>query len=527
MKLRLFLFCFLLSKFACAHELDKIGSKAWFTWSGQIGQEIQFLPNTSSPLMMISTASLQTSILGIQLPFQFRFASGTFQGSHPFNGIRFAPSYKWIRLQTGICNVEQDQYGLKGVPFKGAALQLSPGKIKTQVFYGILNTHENFFEAENFLRKKTLGWSFENQWKKFHLRTNVLSVWTENENENTFLPGTQHHNGIVWSLEARTEINKSLNLRLHQAYSLFAALKGNEKNLPYYALTRLNSSNHSHAGNYSLDYKRKQHQFSLQYQYTPFDFYQAGFSVPSFNLKKIAVAYTVQKKNLRINLKSGIEDEIHSDKGIGNTKKIAASIHVNYSAVKWTAMGAYDNFTSLSRFNPIADDQWEIPQDSLIVFTVRQNASLQFRYAEKGKKFAFHAGAQFNDASQSRSFDQSFQFRPTLRANTGINYKIPRGKSSLQSSIIWIKNLDEEEIGPSMQFNTDKGKLKFSLQTQARFETRTWSFDHLQNRIQLNFAFDPKSKIKDKFHCSLMLAHRMKQQLNDFQLMFRLNYQFQ
>jgi hypothetical protein len=510
-----------------AQDLDKIGSKDWLTCSGQIGQEFQFIPNSGSPFRSISTASLQTKIIGIQLPFQLRFASGAFQGSHPFNGIRFAPSYKWFRVQTGICSVEQDQYTLRGVPFKGAAMHLSPGSIKTQIFYGVLNTNESFTETENFLKKKTAGFSLENQWKKILFRTHALSIWTENLNENTSIIGIHHHNGLVWSIDVRGEINKKLHVHVQQAYSLFATLHGTEKWTPLFALFQLNNCNHSHAGNYSIEYKNKSHLLSMQYQYTPSDFYQAGIAVPSFNLKKIALAYNFQKKNFKLNFKSGLENDISSIQGIGNTRKLSSSIHLHYNQSKWSVTSSYDNFTSLSRFNPIQDDQWEIPQDSLQLFAVRQNANLQFRYGEKTKKISFHAGAQFNDVTQAFALDQSLRFTPTIRANTGFKYNLPAQKSSLQGSLVWMKNDVKQELGPSLQYNVDARKLKISIQSQARFETNSWRFDHMQSRLQLNYAFDPKNKIRDKFQCSLQLAHRMKQHLHEFQMMFRMNYQFQ
>jgi hypothetical protein len=90
-----------------------------------------------------------------------------------------------------------------------------------------------------------------------------------------------------------------------------------------------------------------------------------------------------------------------------------------------------------------------------------------------------------------------------------------------------MKNDVKQELGPSLQYNVDARKLKISIQSQARFETNSWRIDHMQSRVQLNYAFDPKNKIKDKFQCSLQLAHRMKQHLHEFQMMFRMNYQFQ
>lgn len=81
------------------------------------------------PLNYQLGAGLNFDVLGIQVPFSLAFANGNSVYRLPryaFYGI--SPSYQWITVHAGDRSLIFSPYSLAGVNFRGAAVELRPGK---------------------------------------------------------------------------------------------------------------------------------------------------------------------------------------------------------------------------------------------------------------------------------------------------------------------------------------------------------------------------------------------------------------
>lgn len=87
------------------------------------------------------TAGLLVDILGVKGNFTAAFSDGNLTYNLPaYAFYGFSPSYKWIQLHLGDRSMELSPYTLSGQNFKGAGVELRPGKLHFAAFSGRLRT---------------------------------------------------------------------------------------------------------------------------------------------------------------------------------------------------------------------------------------------------------------------------------------------------------------------------------------------------------------------------------------------------
>lgn len=113
-----------------AQELSGISKRKPFTINGEVGAEMSsFLSKPKSfnrPFSYLLNVSLNPAIYGIALPIQVSFGQNGFNFNHPFNILQITPSYKWIKAYIGRTGMTMSPYGLAGIGFDGAGVELTP-----------------------------------------------------------------------------------------------------------------------------------------------------------------------------------------------------------------------------------------------------------------------------------------------------------------------------------------------------------------------------------------------------------------
>lgn len=118
--------------------------KEWIKINGGINLNALFnsmhLENQrTDPFSIRFNANLNVDFMGIKAPFSASFSDGNKVynlPSYAFYGI--SPSYKWIQLHLGDRTMEFSPYSLSGHNFKGAGIELSPGKFRFSAMKGQL-----------------------------------------------------------------------------------------------------------------------------------------------------------------------------------------------------------------------------------------------------------------------------------------------------------------------------------------------------------------------------------------------------
>lgn len=91
-------------------------------------------------LQWLASANLNLRFMGVNAPFALYFSDGNraFRlPSYTFTGI--SPTYKWATLHLGDRNMNFSRYTLNGILFRGAGLELRPGRWYAGVMYGRLS----------------------------------------------------------------------------------------------------------------------------------------------------------------------------------------------------------------------------------------------------------------------------------------------------------------------------------------------------------------------------------------------------
>ncbi|MDE5703346.1 MAG: hypothetical protein K2H70_00840, partial [Bacteroidales bacterium] len=108
-----------------------------FTIYGEVGAECSsFLSNAKSfnrPFSYLLNVSLNPAVYGISLPVQLSFGQNGFKVEHPFNILQITPSYKWIKAYIGRTGMSMSPYGLAGIGFDGAGVELTPDFLPVSV----------------------------------------------------------------------------------------------------------------------------------------------------------------------------------------------------------------------------------------------------------------------------------------------------------------------------------------------------------------------------------------------------------
>lgn len=124
----------------------RLADKEYLKVTGRFGASASlnsFISATAAPRQAPFTwglnAGINFDILGIQAPFTAAFSSRntTYNlPSYSFYGI--SPSYRWITLHAGDRSMSFSPYSLSGVNYRGAGLELKPGRFRFSAMTGKL-----------------------------------------------------------------------------------------------------------------------------------------------------------------------------------------------------------------------------------------------------------------------------------------------------------------------------------------------------------------------------------------------------
>ena len=131
-----------------AQDLGNIKKQKPFTMSGSIGASANFYnsnePITSRPPFGWNIYGHFTpTVYGISLPVSFVITQYGKSYQQPFTMFGISPTYKWAKLLLGYRNIQFSPVTFDGQSFRGAGLELNPGKLRFAAFYGKLNRKVN------------------------------------------------------------------------------------------------------------------------------------------------------------------------------------------------------------------------------------------------------------------------------------------------------------------------------------------------------------------------------------------------
>ena len=146
-------YCFILFLSATAiratsQDLENLKKQKPFTLSGTIGASASFYTSTETtytqpPYAWAVNGNFTGNLYGVALPVSFLINQYGKSYSNPFTQFGVSPTYKWAKLHLGYRTIPFSPLTFEGQSFRGAGIELTPGKFRFAAFTGRLNKAVN------------------------------------------------------------------------------------------------------------------------------------------------------------------------------------------------------------------------------------------------------------------------------------------------------------------------------------------------------------------------------------------------
>lgn len=426
-----------------AQNLEKIGKKEMVTLNGGLNFNSIFLhtnnPNsTRAPFSWYMNGNINISILDWSIPFTYSYSNQHSTYSQPFNQYGITPTYKWIKVHAGWCNMNFSPYTFSGYPFLGGGVELNPknwkfalmvGRLKKAVEYDAIN------ETERDMSFKRIGMGAKAGYEKKGYGLNIIWFQAKDErNSLHYIPPTtaiQPQENTVVSASAKAPITKFFNAEAEYALSGFTrnsfadeASKEAINKLPYIFKTRVTSQFFT-AFKSSLNFNSKIFSCGINYERIDPDYKTLGIYYGNNDLENITLSPQLRllKSKLNLTLNAGVQHNNLNKEKLSTMNRVLASGNISYQPdPKWNMNASYSNFTSYSRNRPANDPFYQpSPADTMKFYQVSQNANATINHSF-GKKKVKHSITLTSCYLVSRQEIGSTQAEPMTTMNGHLAY---------------------------------------------------------------------------------------------------------
>lgn len=475
-------------------------------------------------------ARLNLSAFGINAPFALNFSEGnqTFKlPSYTFTGI--SPTYKIATVHLGDRSLLFSRYTLGNITFRGAGLELRPGKFYVAGMYGRLKraVAGDLDAIQNLdAAYKRMGYGVKAGYQGDNSKLTLILFGADDdensiENPIALAPSTN----VVASIQAYQKLTKQININAEWAHSLFNKDKGaialtEPMNFgkTYGGLFTPNASFQAgDAFNSKINFNTKTFGWNLGYERITRGFRTLGAIFFNNDLENITTGFskTFNEGKLNIAVNGGLErtnlDEFVAEK----TSRIIGSANLNYTpSINWNYSAQYSNFQNSTKLR--ATNNLELFVDSIFLAQVTQSASFTATHmmGEKGDEGSFTGLLSYQNANSiiedEISQDQnsnfwygSLLFRSSRKKDFGWGASLSVNRSTFD-------NIASTYITPS--FLVDRSFFDEKLMADARFSVNYVS-QLSANTLLLNFGLGLSYEINDDN--TLSLTSNIIQQFGD------------
>lgn len=455
-------------------------------------------------------ANMNLSYAGITAPFSLAFSDANRQfnlPSYTFTGI--SPTYKWARLHLGDRSLDFSKYTLNNINFRGAGLELQPGKFYFAGMYGQLRRAV----AEDFQSQQSLdptyhrmGYGFKAAYvgAGYEYRLIFFGAYDdpgsiEQPVRRLVLPG----NNAVVSLHGNHQLTRRIGAELEMARSVtnqdrrLERLADADQHIGNTLLglfkpnVSVQSGNALHA---RLNYQAKGFGLNGGYERIDRGFRTMGalFFLSDVEYITAGINKSLFKMKLNLFANGGVERTNVDNFRSNGTQRLVGSLNAAYSpGERWALNGSFSNFQNTSKLRAFTDPSALV--DSIILAQTTQTANLAFTYniATKGNSSAVtlaltqqQANSIINDEVQPDAATQFFN--GSLIYSLSLPKKDFRFNASINVNQTQLANFNNFVLSPNLSLT--KGFLDKRLQTNFRT-----SYNHVfvaggKNTAVLNFG---------------------------------------
>ena len=436
-----------------------------------------------NPFTYRMMAMVNIDILGIQSPFSFIYANGNSVyrlPSYAFYGL--SPSYKWAKLHVGDRTMSFSPYTLNGHMFRGAGIELKPGKWRIAGMHGRLK--RAVAEDRQFLqgldpafRRIATGVKLGYESSQSMIAAILFHADDRHgSNVTDSISLLRPADNLVLSLQASHQIGPvRLQMDLARNYltrdKRSAAIESDWRSKALGLFQPRLSSSQAHAINIKTSINIKKATWSMGYERIDPGYYSLGslFFQNDFENITTGVQWPMFKQRLNFAVQSGFQRTNLANKESNNQNRWLVSANASYNpSARFNSQVSYSNFNHTTRLRSISNPLSPIDSLSLISTQKQISGYTQWSFNKNqtsilGLNTSYQVGQSIlNDLIQQDKNDFLLvtifhQYRTTSKwqFSTGLNFN---------ASSFYNNSL--RSIGPSIQINKTvlENKLNLSLQ---------------------------------------------------------------
>jgi hypothetical protein len=504
-----------------AQDLDAISVKKGLDLSGGLRLSNTFYAGSDSlikrdPYVYYLTGDMNLNIFGFDLPFSFAYSNTSKRYQQPFNRFQIAPKYKWARLYVGSTSMNFSKYTLAGHQFRGAGVELTPGKWSVSGMYGRLMKpveYDPLIDNISSVAYKRMGYGVKAGYASEGDEISVIFFTAKDDPQSLayFVPDIADlhpQRNTTISLLGRKSFLKHFFVQAEYAFSVYNSELRNEggdslrtSNFVDRIFGKKTNDRYLDAMNASIGFQKPVWGVSVGYERVAPDYQTLGgyYFVNDVEIFKLSPNVSFWEQKIRVSGNIGLEYNNLDGMKANNTRRVVGSGNVAYSSGKeWSASVGYSNFSTYTRFKPRAYPYYVDNLDSLNFYQMTQtfNGNIVYTFGDEQKLMntamvmasyqtgSTKAGKSTNDLSNISTLVCSYgqQWIPTAMSWAlfmSVNYAEMRDIESLywgpgaSVSKAFLDNTLSAGISCSYNQNRVNGMLPASLLTTALSATYT------------------------------------------------------
>lgn len=364
----------------------RIGYNFFDNSDGQINRRV-------APFLWSATAGLGLDFLGIKAPFSMAISSrNTLYNlpSYSFYGI--SPTYKWATLHAGDRSMSFSPYSLSGINFRGAGMELRPGKFYVGAMWGKLRRARqedvNAIQTGIELPVRRMGMGVKLGYEGSPNSSLGLSLFSSQDEldqraADTIANALRPERNMVLALSAKQQLSKLLTFEGEWAQSVLT--RDDRSPLLNQASSRQSllglykakvSTIGAYAYNFSVAFAPKFGTINFKYERVGPEYNTHGslFFQNDVENTTAGLRLPLLENKLNVSTNFGLQRNDLDGKQAANLKRLIGALNLSYQLSDVTNVNlGFSNFTTTNRYKTLVIGS--LPVDSLVL--AQTNLSVQ------------------------------------------------------------------------------------------------------------------------------------------------------
>ena len=347
-------------------------------------------------LQWLAHIHLNLSFGPVDAPFSFAFSDGNQQfnlPSYSFTGI--SPTYKWATLHAGDRSMHFSKYTLSALNFRGAGVELEPGRFRFKAMYGRLTKAV----AEDLNARQSLDAAYERvgysvmagyEIDGFNVHAIVFGAEDdENSIADPINSDITPADNVVASLKARKALSNKFILDAEFARSGFNTDSRTSENTEFFdepgnkllgLFTPTETATFGNALNAGLTFNQLKYTVRLGYEKIDRGFKTLGALFFNSDLEHYtgSISTRLFRNKVSLALRAGLEQTNKEDLGKPENERVVASINATYNPGRFIFSASFSNFDNSTKIRAREDPSVFV--DSLFLAQLSQTYTFTGTY---------------------------------------------------------------------------------------------------------------------------------------------------